>query len=387
MLKNRRKGDQRLKKTCKDLLDLVIFAAGLSDTFPKDTLSVNTSKFVDINIKLVELEEKIETTSKPSDTNMDSTVAILSNIIRDQTSCINKLQTDFGLLENYIRSQFEMFGKCKHCESSNNKSNKDNSIQLSSNTHIVRADIHQNDSSRGNHSTSKRSAGLVTGDANEVSTNIENHNATDVTTLNDHNVVEGAIWSDSITLGTTDADGDDGDALVVEASNTGGPVTGVTSPSYSDVAATAGPWLEQRSRPRRRRRPTDSNNTSTSHGVSSHSNSGALSGQKPGKSVMLYVQNVRMNDSDSEDDVVNKVKRHAKSKGANILSGHVVYNKFCDNIVGCKINIPASQETAVLRADFWPQDITCMPWQRQMRPGPSTETIYNGDSLTRTVHT
>ena len=40
-----------------------MFAAGLTDTFPKDTLSVNRSKFVDINIKLVELEEKMAGTT------------------------------------------------------------------------------------------------------------------------------------------------------------------------------------------------------------------------------------------------------------------------------------------------------------------------------------
>ena len=35
-----------------DFTTLVMFAAGLTDTFPKDSLSVNTSKCMDINIKL-----------------------------------------------------------------------------------------------------------------------------------------------------------------------------------------------------------------------------------------------------------------------------------------------------------------------------------------------
>ena len=48
VIKNRRKGDMQLQKTAKDLVDLVIFSAGLIDIFPKDTLSSNTSKFIDL---------------------------------------------------------------------------------------------------------------------------------------------------------------------------------------------------------------------------------------------------------------------------------------------------------------------------------------------------
>ena len=83
---------------------------------------------------------------------------------------------------------------------------------------------------------------------------------------------------------------------------------------------------------------------------------------------MLYVQNMIINDSESEDDVVNKVKRQAKSRDVNILSGLVFF-------ITSFVIISLDVRLIFLHHNFWPQDIACRPWQRQRRPGPPTETI------------
>ncbi len=150
VLKNRRKGDQQLKKSSKDLLDLVIYSAALCDNFPKDTLSVNISKFIDIEHK--PLDEKNDQSSVEQSTEVmldNTTVAILTNTIKDQADCIKKLRDDFVVLEQYIKFKLETMGKCTPCTQCGycnqvaiEPGNQVDSTQILSSTQVVTANIY-----------------------------------------------------------------------------------------------------------------------------------------------------------------------------------------------------------------------------------------------------
>jgi hypothetical protein len=59
-----------------------------------------------------------------------------------------------------------------------------------------------------------------------------------------------------------------------------------------------------------------------------------------------------MDDNESEKELIDSVKRHGAAKGVNIMSVYIIYNKFCDNIVGCKLSIPEFQQDQVYREGF-----------------------------------
>ncbi len=106
MLKNRRKGDLQKQKTAKDLVNMVIYSSALCDIFPKDTLSCNTTKFIDLENKVTDTEKsRPEVSSKEV---LDTSV--LSNRVRDQ-----ELQIE-GLKRELLNTRTELLAKLEGME-------------------------------------------------------------------------------------------------------------------------------------------------------------------------------------------------------------------------------------------------------------------------------
>ena len=141
---------------------------------------------------------------------------------------------------------------------------------------------------------------------------------------------------------------------------------------YSEMAASGGEWKVQVS-PKHRRDERRKNNVKAVS--SNHGNTGTtLRGTKPQKTVTLYVRNVTMKNNDTETDIMESVKGYGVANGLDILNVYLIYNRYSDNIVGCKINVPEDQVETALCESFWPTDISCRLWQKQRSRDPARST-------------
>lgn len=138
---------------------------------------------------------------------------------------------------------------------------------------------------------------------------------------------------------------------------------------YSDVLIdNEGPWLNFKSkatakrieRTSRLRRQTagQSDAKATKHGPTES----RLRGLRPQASAFLYLENVAKGVDDSDATAINNVKSYAQKGQLRVMSVKVIHNRFCEDVVGCRISVPQTQTAHVLDQDFWPEDIFCRPW-------------------------
>ena len=60
------------------------------------------------------------------------------------------------------------------------------------------------------------------------------------------------------------------------------------------------------------------------------------------------------------------------------MNVYIVYNKFCFNLVGCKISVPESDKMKATQPGFWPSEITCRVWEK-FKPGLNKSNGFNYD--------
>ena len=388
VLKNRRKGELQIQKYAKDILDLLIFSSGLGDIFPKDTLSCNTSKYIELsNSRSTPPSEQSAPIMDGLNSDDKRTITSLVNIVRDQMIIIAGLRDDIDDLKSYVKLHLVKIesGICEQLYSNNNSNqnisgNNMTTNRLRHNTAVackpLSKDVVQTD--RAEHSSHNLSRMLRSAKQASVST--------PVVPLND------SINRGDIELGVappTISHNTSTDDSITEDSQGESP-SGVDpnpTPSYSSAASTEGPWQIKPSQRQRReyRRRSKSSQDPQRHNT-------ALRGSKPQKTVNLYLQNVTMSDSDTETTITDSVKGYGTENGVNILSVYVIYNRYCDNIVGCKLSVPESQKDNIMADGFWPTDIICREWQKHrpresLRTNSNTVTKHTDDgSLSRTVY-
>ena len=90
---------------------------------------------------------------------------------------------------------------------------------------------------------------------------------------------------------------------------------------------------------------------------------GSLRGVKHEQGDRLYLRNISITRDDEENDIISKIRIYAANRGIRIMSANVVCNRFVEDVVGCKITVPASQSEEVLITGFWPEDIECRHWK------------------------
>ena len=118
---------------------------------------------------------------------------------------------------------------------------------------------------------------------------------------------------------------------------------------YAEVASLPGPWLQQR--PKRRshyrdewdRYPGGNTTTPGAKHDTPRTNS-MLKGAAKEKLATVYVRNIEITDDDNDETISNNVRGHCLVKGVKIVRTHVIYNRYNDYIVGCKLTVIASQQ-------------------------------------------
>ena len=93
----------------------------------------------------------------------------------------------------------------------------------------------------------------------------------------------------------------------------------------------------------------------------------SLKGYIPEKITDLYLENVRRDDGDSDQAITQAVKRHANRHGVIVRSVRIVKNRFCDNMVGCRIQVPVYDVQRALNNSNWPPKVKCRKWERRPR--------------------
>ena len=92
-----------------------------------------------------------------------------------------------------------------------------------------------------------------------------------------------------------------------------------------------------------------------------------LRGQTREEGVMLYLERIQKDVSDTDSDIEGMVKQHGRDAGIRVLSARAVRNRFCDYTVGCRITVPLSQIDAAMCVDCWPDGIKCRKWEAKRR--------------------
>ncbi len=92
-----------------------------------------------------------------------------------------------------------------------------------------------------------------------------------------------------------------------------------------------------------------------------------LKGCKPERGVALYLEHIQFNHGDTDEDIVDLVRAHGMSNNLRVITAHVVHNRVCPDIVGCKITVPLSQVGDAMVAGLWAEDITCRKWENRRR--------------------
>ena len=140
----------------------------------------------------------------------------------------------------------------------------------------------------------------------------------------------------------------------------------ITDCSYAMVTNTEGPWM-------------------TMTHKKNKANSSGLRGAKKEKLCQVYVGNIECNEEDNEDRIIHNLKKHASSRGVRIVHARVIYNKYNDYVVSCKVSVTASDRETILARDFWPSDIRCRDWEREKNAQHSTDNYARYDENTETL--
>lgn len=156
--------------------------------------------------------------------------------------------------------------------------------------------------------------------------------------------------------------------------------SGTTLPrSYCDTASSPGPWNLVTKRIKTRRQQNEplegtpqtnpsqnsSSQNNTTRNTSSQNTSSqntTLRGLQMEPSVDLYVQNIERREGEALKAIADKVRKHLRSKDIRIMSARTIINRYCEDIVGCKITIPARQVDDVLGNRIWPDNVICRRW-------------------------
>ena len=97
-----------------------------------------------------------------------------------------------------------------------------------------------------------------------------------------------------------------------------------------------------------------------------------ISGARWEKSTALYVRNINREER-SGKDISQDVRECGRLGEVRFMQVDVVKNRYCEDVVGCRIRVPTSQVERVTSIEFWPDDIVCRGWKSR-RANPSQDT-------------
>ena len=78
----------------------------------------------------------------------------------------------------------------------------------------------------------------------------------------------------------------------------------------------------------------------------------------------VYARNIEISDDDNDETIADSVRGYCRTNGVKVARVHVIYNRYNDYIVGCKISVSNSHKHKVLSDAFWPSQIKCREWHQ-----------------------
>jgi len=106
-----------------------------------------------------------------------------------------------------------------------------------------------------------------------------------------------------------------------------------------------------------------------------------IRGIKQEKGVALYLENIAVDEA-NHDEICKNVKIYAKNKGIRIMTIKAIRNRYCEDVIGCKIMVPESHEHIALNLETWPQSVHCRRWEQK----PRRQGRYNEREYTDNYH-
>ena len=380
---------------CRDVAELYLFASGLSDTFPRDALSMPGSKYIDIQQKVVNVDMCDNNNQCDNmDNTRDKDTVIVSNKIRDQDVQIRKLK------EELISTRNEMVKKLNGMEHllhlllthhgivTNNKCahEQNQSITPGKSSKLSKGTIPNSEHFNSNHEFETRSQlpGLSCGRAGEevvppgrvITDQIETDRPTGVSTHDEH-------YDEADVFCVIKDDTDD-------SSSPGAMVGNQTTDRslYSDAAISQGPWQQQKSKDKKHRRKyRDERDRFISQPTNITPQKNELKGATKEILTGIYVGNIETSENDTDETIVNKVRNHCMVHKVRVVRINVIYNRYNDYVVSCKISVPMSDKQKILSDGFWPSQIRCREWQRRVTHDNNHFVKYDDETstLSRTV--
>jgi len=381
----KRRGVNAGRADAMDLLELYMYCVGYKKEFPKDVLT-SIKNFVDIHTC-----STVHADKSPADTDtrvctpvsnvivaeLHVKLAELANTVRvlkediekenqDKKSVINGLKSEVKSLQGElasIKAQHAMCNQC-HCAS------KSRSDQPPKNGNIESV----NDSADVDITASSSNV------CDETAPKLPGHPTADEQQSNEEESEQAGQLRPYNNAGSNSAPelqnhANDQRAFSVEqpcrAEMAKNGTRRASAPTYSAVLQAAGTWNLDVNR---------KNQPSMGKGHSSKSSPRSktakwqspqakprqmLRGCKPEKLATLYLENIQKSDDDNNQDILHAVKAHGRANGVRIVSAYTVRNRFCQDVVGCKIVIPVSQADKVMTPGFWAEEITCREWHRE----------------------
>ena len=88
-----------------------------------------------------------------------------------------------------------------------------------------------------------------------------------------------------------------------------------------------------------------------------------LRGVRQERGSPFYLQQIAIDNDETDEEIGNMVKDHCKEKGIRVMKYRIFRYRAVYDTVGCRIIIPESQEHLALNPNTWPADVTCRRWK------------------------
>ena len=363
-----------------DIIQLFLYYCGLSETFPRDNIaSGSIGRYVNLSKDM----HKPQDDGVPPDCNGATHIMIVRHIgemrkqAKEQTEIINKLSKRVNDLEEVtVKLQTEL------------------AIYQTKSTTL------DDDDAAGTQGIQFHfgEQGSPIGGGLELFAKADHHKALPldpeieiILSQNDaqheHNANEDSEWED---VNTDEQVDEDATVTVVEVTENNKKVKkgNAIEPKsnkkdgseefgkmFSDMLKEEGPWLLDKTSMKKINKKLKVTLRNTPNGgrqriVEKGENNGPslITGLKREPSTLMYVRNIAVNDR-SDDDVCRDIKIFGKMVGLRVMYAGIVKNRYCQDVVGCKIRIPVCQIEKATDIQTWPDDVECRKWEKRAQQG------------------
>ena len=398
ILVKRRQGDKMRVNNCKDLVDLYVYSTGLSDIFPKDTLSPSNSKYIEIVPKnTLDTNNRGHTTGvneklaqKTNDQNVTD-LTLMAHRIRDQEKTIEELKRIISDLRNVLVRKLDQIDKTLSLAFAGNIGEKRGKVV----THDDQISTQTSNTARPN-KDSRDNAGQESNRALVIT-----QQCTSPVTLDEVSPPPDPSGTMSMSL-TTNTPGVSTERQHLKLADPNGAVDQAESLTtddpanrqlYTEAASMEGPWQQvtrQRDRKSRYRDARDKYADNAKHTSDTQHRRGLkLRGAQREPTTQVYVRNIEISDNDNDETISHGIRNYCSEGDVKVMRVHVVYNKYNDYVVGCRLTVPMSNKERIIRDTFWPTNVVCREWRHQAPPRdkqePSKSIYSNDDTVSRSV--